>query len=250
MSYEKMFFIAGMPRSGSTLLSSILSQNNNICAEGHSGLCQLMWDMHSSFEGNAKSFIVANNKQYLQQKIISNIPHQYYEQNKRKYVFDKFRLWIAQPNLDLIHKYIDDDPKIIVLVRDMKEVISSYLRIYPALLDDYDIFSPDNHFMISVNSVLYAKNNFSDKFIFISYDDLVLNTKKTMSNIYDYLKITNYEHQFEEIKNIYPENDIDGYGIPGLHDIRSTIEKNKSKIILDKLIIDKCESINELIFKE
>jgi hypothetical protein len=38
-SFEQMFFLAGLPRTGSSLLTNILSQNPDILSEGSSGLC-------------------------------------------------------------------------------------------------------------------------------------------------------------------------------------------------------------------
>ncbi len=42
---KNFYFISGLPRTGSTLLSSILYQNPLIHTEGNSALCQLMWDI-------------------------------------------------------------------------------------------------------------------------------------------------------------------------------------------------------------
>jgi len=47
-SYSQFVCLSGLPRSGSTLLSAILSQNPLIHAEGNSAVCQLMWDMQMS----------------------------------------------------------------------------------------------------------------------------------------------------------------------------------------------------------
>jgi len=59
---KKFFFISGLPRTGSTLLSSILYQNPLIHAEGNSALCQLMWDNYISCLCNSKEQLIANNK--------------------------------------------------------------------------------------------------------------------------------------------------------------------------------------------
>jgi hypothetical protein len=41
-SFEQMFFLAGLPRTGSSLLTNILSQNPDILSEGSSGLPSAM----------------------------------------------------------------------------------------------------------------------------------------------------------------------------------------------------------------
>jgi hypothetical protein len=41
-SFEQMFFLAGLPRTGSSLLTNILSQNPDILSEGSSGLLPII----------------------------------------------------------------------------------------------------------------------------------------------------------------------------------------------------------------
>jgi hypothetical protein len=41
-SFEQMFFLGGLPRTGSSLLTNILSQNPDILSEGSSGLLMTM----------------------------------------------------------------------------------------------------------------------------------------------------------------------------------------------------------------
>ena len=67
--------LSGLPRTGSTLLSAILSQNPEIHAEGNSAVCQLMWDMQQSVVNSEQ--LKANNKDLLD-ALVKTIPHTYY----------------------------------------------------------------------------------------------------------------------------------------------------------------------------
>jgi hypothetical protein len=60
---KKIIALSGLPRSGSTLLSSILSQNIDIHAEGNSAVCQLMWDMEVSCNTSGQEQIKANKRE-------------------------------------------------------------------------------------------------------------------------------------------------------------------------------------------
>ena len=71
--------LSGMPRSGSTLLSSILSQNPIIHAEGNSAVCQLMWDMHISCTKHVDEQIGATNREYTIRDLVVQIPNTYYK---------------------------------------------------------------------------------------------------------------------------------------------------------------------------
>ena len=70
---DKFVALSGLPRSGSTLLSSILSQNINIHAEGNSAICQLMWDAQCSVLGTANQQLIASNKIDVGIELIKNI---------------------------------------------------------------------------------------------------------------------------------------------------------------------------------
>ena len=90
-----MYFIAGLPRTGSALLSAILSENPNIVSEGQSGLIELMWQNHLIFKENEVLLgtLENTNKMYLKNKILKEIPKLYYYKEKGKIIFDKNRNW-------------------------------------------------------------------------------------------------------------------------------------------------------------
>ena len=60
---KQFVFLSGLPRTGSTLLSAILSQNPKIYSEGNSAVCQLMFDMQQSCINKAKEQLIANKRQ-------------------------------------------------------------------------------------------------------------------------------------------------------------------------------------------
>ena len=114
------FFITGLPRTGSTLLTSLLSQNPNIHAAGNSPVSQMMFDMHISVTENCDEQFEAlglNGSEY-----VSDIINRFYSKTKSKYIFDKSRSWGKTLNVDIIKKYITDKPKFIVLLRSVTEI--------------------------------------------------------------------------------------------------------------------------------
>ena len=50
---KQFFFLAGLPRTGSTLLANILLQNSDVHAEGSSVLCNLTWSVSQECECNS-----------------------------------------------------------------------------------------------------------------------------------------------------------------------------------------------------
>lgn len=225
-----LYFLSGMPRSGSTLLSSILSQNPEIHAEGNSAVCQLMWDMQESCEKRAAEQLLANNKKIIQDELIKEIPKIYYKNVQSKYIVDKCRSWTLPLNIKMLKRYITNDPKIIVLTRPLEEVVESFASIrkknnwkdpYAGLTDPMS--EPIMRSLFGVDS---AKKNNNGEFLFIEYSDMINKTENSLKKIYEFMEWTPYKHNLTNIVNPYPENDS-VYGINGLHEIRPTIGFSK-----------------------
>lgn len=243
---KQYFFISGLPRTGSTLLSSILYQNPLFHTEGLSAVCQLMWDMQESCTKTASDAILGNNRIHTQTDLISEIPNIYYKNIDRPIVFDKCRSWTAPDNVEMIKKYITRHPKIIVLVRPVDEVFKSFGNLKPEVLEDYlTSLEPINR---SFYCALNAKQNNNGEFLFVNYDDLVNDTRQTLQNIYKFCELEWFEHDLKNIVNKNPENDT-FHGIKGLHDIRPTVSKRKIDFVLPDNIAKRCDEMNKEFFE-
>lgn len=249
---KKFIGLSGLPRSGSTLLSSILSQNPDIHAEGNSAVCQMMWDLDQSCNINCKNQLEANYRQQTQLDIISAIPHIYYKNVTKPIIIDKCRSWTLPANLFLIQKYITDNLKIIVLERPLIEIVKSFVNLRKKnnwkgdleqeLLDDWS-----EPIVRSLNGVKWAKkNNANNTFLFIQYNDLINNTKETINQIYKFIDEPIFKHDLNNIINKYPENDK-VYNMLGQHDIRPTINKRKINIKLSQETINRCQELEQLL---
>lgn len=239
---ENIVFLGGLPRTGSTLLTSILSQNPAIHTEGNSALCQLMWDMKVSCE-NTEQII---NRPDLPEKLISELPHIFYEGISSSIV-DKCRAWTLPANLELIDKYITKTPKIIVMTRPIVEIVKSYVFIRQmngrknpenGLLDD-----DSEPIMRSLEGVRYAKKINTGQFLFIEYQDLLDKTNDTLDKIYEFCGWDKFEHNLNAI-----ENSVDKYdskvNLIGLHDIRPTISKRDIDVELSPSLYKKAIALD------
>jgi sulfotransferase len=228
-----MSFIAlsGLPRTGSTLLSAILDQNPEIHAEGNSAVCQLMWDMQVSCETAASEQLIANNRQATQDALVSAIPAIYYRDTKATHIVDKCRSWTLPANMDMLKRYVRDDPKVIVLTRPIDEIVKSFVELRKANGWQGDVesdllISDSEPIMRSLNGVKWAQENNNGEFLFIEYADLVANIQGVIDSIYEFCGFDSFAHDFDRIVNNHPENDS-VYGLIGQHDIRSNIGLRK-----------------------
>jgi sulfotransferase len=243
---QQFVALSGLPRTGSTLLSAILSQNPEIHAEGNSAVCQLMWDMQEAIIWNKD--IEANSKNLLS-GLIKPIPYTYYSDVAKPIVVDKCRSWTMPSNYNILKTYFDNSPKVIVLVRPLVEIVASFmaLRKVNGWTGDLSVRLLDENtdpIMRSLSGVQWASKNNDGEFLFVTYDDLVDDTQVTLNRIYKHCEWKNFKHDLTNIAKNYLEDDY-VYNLPGLHDIRPEISRRTVDIELSDEIIEKCNKLDE-----
>jgi sulfotransferase len=240
--------LSGLPRTGSTLLSAILSQNPEIHAEGNSAVCQLMWDAQCSVFGTANQQLIASDRLGTGIELIKNIPDIYYKDITATTVIDKCRSWTLPDNMGMLNKYFEHKPKVLVLERSFVEIVRSYVALrlhnnYQGNPEEGLLDAWSEPIMRSYEGIKWAKANNNGEFLFVQYNDLINNTKSTIDTIYTFCELESFKHDFNNIVNKHPEND-EIYGMLGQHDIRPTINKRDLDVKLSKEIIAKCESLS------
>lgn len=251
---KEFVFLSGLPRTGSTLLSAILSQNPKIHAEGNSPMCQLLWDVQKSLLLNSKEQLTACNRFDAVPIIMKELPNLYYKNANEPIVIDKCRCWTIPNNFEMIKKYISKDVKIIVLERPVVEVIKSFIKlfnknvIYPDNWEETIFRQGSDPLMKPFAGLVWAKsNNQNNNFLFINYDELVNNPEETVKRIYEFCNWEYFKHDFENIIVKYPENDKEAYNLEGQHLVRQKIEKIQNDTILSKEVYEKCRTLDRIL---
>ena len=238
-------FLAGLPRSGNTLLSAILNQNQDIYSTPLSPVSGLMWAYKNSYDIES---INRNKENKLRSEILlSSFMDNFYKDVEKPIVIDREKMWGTPANLDLIKEYITPTPKIIFTVRDVLDIISSFVKMDSDYLKANTINS--NYFsnnyrspkdaiaeylmapngdidkaLLSLSSAFYPENK--GMFHIVEYNDLVSKPEETMSGIYKFLELPEYQHNFEKIEKVETDDD-EAAGLPkNLHDVRKNISKS------------------------
>jgi len=216
----KLYFLGGLPRSGSTLLASLLYQNPDIYTEGISGLCDLMWSAQKSLDSQATE---ANRRRDHANGMISALPAMYYSNTNRPVVIDKCRRWTTGPNFEMLRRYITPTPKIICCVRDLGEIATSFRNLCELNGQDFD----KSPLIMGLNDDIEATRcaqsmDDPQTYHFVEYDDLCDAPQATLDGIYDFLELKRFAHQFTDIVNSNQEDDS-VYGLIGMHDVRPTL---------------------------
>lgn len=258
------YFMSGLPRSGSTLLSALLNQNPRFYSGPSSPVVPTMIALEQSLAND--ELYLAYPKQSQAAKIISSVLENWYSDVEKPVIFDKNRSWVNR--LHYIPGYFGIEPKVLYPVRNIADILTSFISMYRRnpytgqgripFLDEMLIksnipLSDDNRceVLCSPGGIVGASYNglkqvFAEgrekQIHLIEYDDLINQPEETMRKIYDFLGEEYFKHNFESIENIHRENDQMVYGLPDMHDVRSTLSKVSAKPeeVLSEATLAKC----------
>ena len=254
--------MAGLPRAGSTLLSTLLNQNPRLYSGPSSPVLGAMYVTHDNFIAN--ELYTGYPKPDQVNEIIGSVIEHWYSDIDKPVVIDKNRAWCAR--VPFIEGYIKQEAKVIVPVRRIDEILSSILTMIKRnsfqegqprinFVDEYlvknnipindetrcqHLLSPDGIVWESLNATkLGVEEGHSDKFLFVDYNDLVKDPQKELNEIYEFLGEEPFEHTFENLSNEHREDDITTYGLSDMHEVHSELKKvstDPSEILPDSMI--------------
>jgi sulfotransferase len=238
-------FLSGLPRSGNTLLSAILNQNPEIYSSPLSPVSEFMWKYKSCYSTEP---LIRNKENKLKSDIFLNcFIDNFYKDIKEPVVIDREKMWGTPDNLALIKEHITPTPKIIFTVRNILDIIASFVKMdadytkidsinsgyffnnYRSQKDSIAeyLMAPNGDIdkaLLSLASAFYSENK--GIFYIVEYNDLISKPKETMSGIYKFLQLPEYQHDFKKIEKLEIDND-EAVGLPkSLHDIRKSISQS------------------------
>jgi sulfotransferase len=124
-SHKQIVFLSGLPRTGSTLLTSILSQNPDIYVDGNSALERVLYGVHQTCNVVAREGLVRTYRTDFTEELLAAIPRLFYQKVTQKIIVEKDRGW-GRDLFDLM-KFVTSQPKILMLVRPINEIVTSFV---------------------------------------------------------------------------------------------------------------------------
>jgi len=248
---KKYHFISGLPRSGTTLLSSLLLQNPKIYASIAGPLNRMARSIVT--EATAEPGMKYLCSVQTRKKIIQNVFDTFYEDiTDRQIVFDTSRGWTY--DLPMIQNLFPES-KVIICVRDLTEILNSFEQLYQRNCfensklsrdDNKNVFTRCEALMRHDGILGYAYNGLKQalvpanesKYLLVEYKDLASNPKKILTKIYDFINEPHFKHDFNNVKFSFKEYD-DDVQIQGLHNIEGKVELKKQETFVPSEILSR-----------
>jgi len=250
---KQYYFLVGLPRSGNTLLSSILNQNPKISVTANSIVPDILWNLHCERENSLTFKNFPDHRSY--DDLMSNVFESYYKNWNSNIIIDRSN-WGSPNNLKLLEKYCPNKPKFILLVRDILEVLASFIKWSkenkPNFIDNETNNAPvelkcdflmrsDLQIVQEYTAIHNLYKN--DNALLITYQQLIDHPEETIDKIYDFLGVDQCDHKFKNIGQLLVNNVSYDDRVVGnkLHYVKPKLLKSDYMVkeYLPKSVIDK-----------
>jgi len=242
---KQLFFLVAQPRSGNTLFASIMNQNSEIACTPNSITLEIMKDLFL-----LKQTDVFQN--YPDHKSLDNVLDivydTYYKDWPQRIIIDRGPV-MTPGNFALMQKHFKQPFKCIVLLRDLMDVLASYMQWYTenpdAFPNRYSCKNDEEKLgMIMNKDGAVAKDleaiknafNYPDICHFVKYDDLVAQPEQEIRKVYQFMELPYFNHKFEDLQQVEVNGMKYNDTIVGknMHNIRSVVRKVNNPYI-DKI---------------
>ena len=248
---KEFFFISGLPRSGSTLLSAILRQNPKFYADISSPVRGLISSTINVITGSESNHLIDEEKR---KRILRAAFSAYYEDVAPPVVFDTSRGWTAKTSL---LKTLYPQTKIICCVRDLPWILDSFERIAAkntlwnasltddeanqtvttrcdALMDvkkEGQVVKP--YYFLEEGLLLNP-----DMIQLVEYESLCKKPESVMREIYAFIGKPYFDHDFN---NVEYDNEVydKALNLKSLHTVRKQVSWQERPSILPKSVWEK-----------
>lgn len=241
---KKYHLITGLPRSGTTLLSTILKQNPKFEASISGPLARFVRSI--IHESSTQSGYRHECPPEKRKKLIGGLFDNYYDDPTKEVAFNTNRGWgLLLPTV----KDLYPDAKVIMCVRNIGWILDSF-----EVLQRKNPYTFTNMFSIEENMNVYTRcetllhptrtlgfaynatkqalaSEHKKSIMVIDYDTFVSLPEATMKAVYTFIGEPYYAHDFDNAAASYDDFDED-VQLPGLHTTRAKVEFQKRESIL------------------
>lgn len=251
-------FLAGLPRSGSTLLAALLNQHPDVYVSNTSPVCSMMWETQNAIQTSQQ--YQATPQPDNMHRAMSALMPAWYADRTETVVADKCRQWGTPANLAMLRTYVTEQPAIVCTVRPTLDILASLITLMnanpPGSVYDRNLpqsFRPLNDVrcdalmaaggdldmaMWSVHNLTQPDNN--EAALFVEYAELVGDTRQVLADVEQHWQIDPYRYDLDCITVVRPEDDW-VYGLHGMHKVGRSIAPSvvKPENVLSEYVLHK-----------
>ncbi len=252
---KKYHLISGLPRAGTTLLSTILKQNPRFEASISGPLARFTRAIiqESSSQGGYRFECPPEKRKNL----INGLFENYYDDPTKEVAVNCNRGW------GLLFHTIKDlypDTKMLMCVRDIAQILNSFETLFRKNPYTFtSMFSPDENTNVYSRCETLLRNDRTLGFAYASvkqalcsehkssimvldYVQLASNPEQTMKAIYKFINEPFFQHDFNDVAASYDEFDED-VQLPGLHTTRKIVKYLPNEIIIPPDIVARTKGL-------
>lgn len=235
---KTLHFLSGLPRSGSTVLASILNQNPEVYVTPTSPMLNVTVKMQEAWREDPT--VKANYYEDQARNITKAILPAFWQHRPEPVIIDKGRGWAK--NMPTANALFEKKIKVIVMERDLPSIMASWLTIIKKQKECYldqvimrKGFPPTDENRMAemwfdmvkdcMEGTHQIKRDVPDQIVVVTYDDLMNDPKTQLQRIEDFLELPKFIYDFENIENDTVDDDLIAWGFDGLHTIRPKLEK-------------------------
>ena len=243
--------MAGLPRSGSNVLSALLNQHPEMYVSSQSDLLNMLYVLDEQIPNYESYKAGMFHDGYT--NVMNSMVDNFYAHIDKPLVIDKNRGWGTPHNWASLAGYLNPKGKIILTLRPILEVLASFVKViqksekitgeaayynqdfwithYRDKKDaqvDY-IMRGNGELDRCIFSIANLLKNHQESVHVVWFNDLIENPQGTLNDIYDFLEIERHQNNFNSIKEINKQNDLAAYKIVGLHDMGKKLKKPDTK---------------------
>ena len=239
---KKLFFLIAMPRSGNTLFASIMNQNPDIATTPNSLTLEIMKDLHHL----KMTDVFQNYPDYKSlDNVLDSVYDNYYKDWPQRIIIDRGPV-TTPGNFEVMQKHFKRPFKCIILLRDLMDVLASYMKWYTenpdSFVNKYNLKNDEEKLSTIMNKdgavakdleAIKNSYNYPGMCLYIKYDDLVAQPEKEIRRVYEFINMPYFNHTFKDLKQI----NINGMGYDdtivgkNMHTIRTEIKKEYNPYI-------------------
>lgn len=203
---KNITFLASLPRSGNTLLGSLLNQNPDIAVTANSITMEIFKEVY--YLKDTEVFKNFPDHDSLDNVLKAILPA-YYKDWPQKYIIDRSPAG-TPGNQAILTACMDKPPKAILLVRNLIDIFASFLKamsqtetLTPEKCEKYlsTVMSKDGMVARALQSIqYYTLPENQNRCIVIRYDDLIADPKKAIDSIHKFIGIPEFNYNYNNFK--------------------------------------------------